>query len=464
MEIPILSAIGEGLKVFFKTRRYVAYLTIFVASIFVSYFFAWILSYSIGTPLAPILLNVFAYVGATGTIYFGLGSLFMALNLEKVWITRRGRGRVTELKGVAWLAVSFAIAVFSSLLLGTSALFFFAVFCWLGWIAFQAYLSARTSLRLASIKEPKKGGIAIGLGSFIVLIIGLGLIAAEALLALYIIPNNLFGAADLVTPIFAEAVANLTGQSTSLLVAYAMMGLFAVVALFSFFRYAGKGAALNIALLTLFIAIYSGYFLVNVMRRTGAASLYPTDVIMTVFFLIYALSGIGRTITEGIEESRSRVRDLGPVLTFFLASGFFFVDSMISLAGYDAALVGQWLSLALESDFAWVFRDVAKLTAFPLAAIFSLLYYLRTERMERIVDRARREGRTFAPEEVDEDIAEATPDPDETWPSEKAKGIEEGRPGYDLSAPDPDRLSVGKGRRLGKAKRFGEKDEEEDEE
>ncbi|MHA1576797.1 MAG: hypothetical protein ACTSU3_05500, partial [Candidatus Thorarchaeota archaeon] len=116
---------------------------------------------------------------------------------------------------------------------------------------------------------------------------------------------------------------------------------------------------------------------------------------------------------------------------------------------------------ALDSNATWIFRDVAKLTAFPLAAIVSMLYYLKTERLERIVERAREDGDTFDPDEVDEDIADATPDPGESWASERAEGIKEGKQGHDLSAPDSDRLTVDSSRRLGKSKRLG--DDEEDE-
>jgi hypothetical protein len=466
LEIPILSNMIEGLGVFFKTKRYVAYLIVFVAATFLSIFFSIVIASAVGTGAELILTTAFVYVGATGAIYFGLGTLFTGVGLDNLWITRRGRGHVTELKGAVWMALSFAISVLLGVAVGRYALYIFAVFGWVGWIAFQAYLSSRTSLRLASIVEPKKGGIAIGIGSFIILIIGLGIIGAEALLALVLVPNNIFDMATIIIGIFPEAVVNITTQYQLLLVAYAMMGLFALVALVSFFRYARRGAALNISLLVLFIAVYAGYFLVNVMRRTGAPRIEATDLIMTIFFLAYALSGIGTTITGAVESSRSRLRDFGPLLTFFLASSFFFVDSIISLSTTSTTIqawFGTWVGSESGQLATWVFRDIAKLIAFPLAATISMLYYLRTERLKRITTRAREEGDTFQPGEVDKDISEAMPGPGESWPSEKAEGIKKGQQGHDLSAPDSHRLSVGSDRRLGKVKRLGEEDEEEDE-
>ncbi|MFW9809297.1 MAG: hypothetical protein ACFFE6_07950 [Candidatus Thorarchaeota archaeon] len=465
MGIPLFDGIG----VFFKTRRYLAYLIVFVATTFLGLFVSWLMYTYPGTNIDEALVYFFTYIGSAGTIYFAIGSLLTGVGADRLWITRRGRGRVTEMKGLAWMVVSFAIAVFLSILVGRTALLFFAIFGWVGWIAFQGYLSTRTSLRIATIAEPKKGGFLLGTGSLILLLIGLGIIAAEALLALYLVPNDIFGLGTMISGIFPDAISNLANQFTYLIVAYSCMGLFALVMLFAFIRYAGRGAALNIALLTIFIGIYAGYFMVNVMRRTGIFGMEAIDIAMSLFFLAYALSGIGRTATEAAEKPGGRIGDFGPLITFFLASGFFFVDSIIAVASNSATIIGGagvpgtgWFETGILADprFLFLFRDVAKLIAFPLAAIFTAIVYLRTGRTERIVARAREAGETFDPDEVDKDIADRTPDPGETWASERAEGIKKGEPGHDLSAPDPDRLTVDDSRRLGKAKRFGEDDED----
>ncbi|MDF1539102.1 MAG: hypothetical protein P1Q69_09370, partial [Candidatus Thorarchaeota archaeon] len=276
-------------------------------------------------------------------------------------------------------------------------------------------------------------------------------------------PSNFMDLGTIMNGIFASATTNLTTQFMPLLVAYAMMGLFALVSLIAFFKYARKGTALNIALLVFFVAIYSGYFLFNVMRRTGAPTIDASDILMSLFFLVYALSGIGSTITESVEGSRSRLRDFGPLLTFFLASSFFFVDSIISLsttAPSVGAWFGDWVATPDTQLIMWVFRDSSKLIAFPLAAILSMLWYLRGGRLERIVERAREDGDTFDPNEVDEDIADVTPDPGESWASERSEGVKKGKQGHDLSAPDPKRMSVDSSRRLGSAKRLGDDDED----
>jgi hypothetical protein len=449
MGIPILSGIIEGLRVFFKTRRYVAYLVIFVFTTFLGYLVSWLMTLYPGTGIELILANFFLYIGATGTIYFAFGTLLIGVGADRLWITRRGRGRVTELKGVAWLAVSFAISVFLSIFLGETALLFFAMFCWVGWIAFQAYLSSRTSLRLATIAEPKKGGIGVGVGSFFLLIIGLGIIGAIVLAVLFLIPENMFGLGDAITAIFPQAVSNLQIHGILIWVAAGLLGLFALVSLLAFFRYAGRGAALNVALMTIFIGLYSGYFFVNVMRRTGAPTMGVVDVAMSLFFLLYAMSGIGRTVTEGVEETRMRTRDFGPLFTFFLASGFFFVDSVIAVSASGATILAGWFDWTGPAVYeTFLFRDIAKLLAFPLVAIFTSLYYVMFERAERVAEQVREEreeGEVIEEEDLDEEVVEELEEP------------KEDRYG---APPDPDRLRVDDSRRLGRPKRFGEDDDQ----
>lgn len=453
MNIPILSGIGEGLSVFFKTRRYLAYTIIFVATTLLALFASWLMTLPqiLGTSTEVLLVNTFAFIGSAGTIYFALGTLFTGLGVDGLWITRRSRGRTTELKGVAWLAISFAIAVFMKILLGVIVLLFFAVVCWLGWIGFQAYLSTRTGLRVATLAEPKKGGFLLGAGSFIILLIGLAIIAVEAVAALSVAYDyDIFGLGPVLDGVFSNATQNLVNQQFFLLIAYACFALFAVIMLLSFLRYSGRGAALNIAILTLFIGIYAGYFLVNVMRRNDIFGLDLMDIIMSLFFLIYAMSGIGSTIVEAVEESRSRTGDFGPLLTFFLASGFFFVDSIIAVSSNPSSLIWHWFQAGGafgDPRFLFLFRDVSKLIAFPLIAIFTAIYYLRVERAGRVVERARDEGEQLDPDEVDSDIAEELAEEEESRPTERYS-----------AAPEPDRddgrfESTG---RLGAPKRIGD--------
>lgn len=456
LNIPVLSGIAEGLGGFFKTRRYLAYFIIFVFTTFLGLFVTWLMTLTVGTFTEELLVNVFAFVGSAGTIYFAFGALFTGLGVDGLWITRRSRGRTTELKGVAWMAISFAIAVFMKVFLGEIVLLLFAIVCWLGWIGFQAYLSTRTGLRVATLAEPKKGGFLLGIGSFIILLIGIAIIAGEAIIALSIAYEfDFLSLGPTLNGIFSSATLNLINQQFFLLIAYACFALFAIIMLLAFLRYSGRGAALNIAVMTLFIAIYAGYFLVNVMRRGEIFGLDPTDIAMSLFFLIYAMSGIGSTIMEALEESRARTGDFGPLFTFFLASGFFFVDSILAVASNSSTLIWGWFDAGVLSDprFLFLFRDVSKLIAFPLVAIFTALYYLRVERTKRVVKHAREDGEKLDRDEVDSDIAEEIEKEEKSRPAERYS-----------SAPEPERddrrLRVDSSRRLGAPKRLGDDDEE----
>ena len=96
MNIPVISGIAEGLGVFFKTRRYLAYTIVFVFTAFLGLFATWLMTLTVGTPTETLLVNVFAFVGSAGTIYFAFGALFTGLGVDGLWITRRSRGRTTS--------------------------------------------------------------------------------------------------------------------------------------------------------------------------------------------------------------------------------------------------------------------------------------------------------------------------------------------------------------------------------
>ena len=81
LDVPILSGIVEGVRIFFKKRRYLAYFIVFVATTFLGLFISWLMTITVGTSAEGILVNFFAYIGSAGTIYFALGSLFTGLGV-----------------------------------------------------------------------------------------------------------------------------------------------------------------------------------------------------------------------------------------------------------------------------------------------------------------------------------------------------------------------------------------------
>jgi hypothetical protein len=94
--------------------------------------------------------------------------------------------------------------------------------------------------------------------------------------------------------------------------------------------------------------------------------------------------------------------------------------------------------------------------------MFASLYYLTGRRTERIIEGMKETGERPEAGKVDKDIAKKMPAPGEAWPSERAEGIKEGKPGHDLSTPSPGRLSYDESKRLKPGKRLGEEEEEEE--
>ncbi|MHA2179449.1 MAG: hypothetical protein ACXAAK_13975, partial [Candidatus Thorarchaeota archaeon] len=80
MGIPLFDGIG----VFFRTRRYLAYLIVFVATTFLGLFVSWLMTTYPGTGIEGVLVYFFTYVGSAGTIYFALGSLLTGLGIDRL--------------------------------------------------------------------------------------------------------------------------------------------------------------------------------------------------------------------------------------------------------------------------------------------------------------------------------------------------------------------------------------------
>ncbi|MHA1864755.1 MAG: hypothetical protein ACTSWA_13365, partial [Candidatus Thorarchaeota archaeon] len=125
-----------------------------------------------------------------------------------------------------------------------------------------------------------------------------------------------------------------------------------------------------------------------------------------------------------------------------------------AVASNNTTLIWSWFhagGIFTDPRFLFLFRDVSKMIAFPLIAIFTAIYYLRVERTGRVVERARDEGEQLDPDEVDSDIAEELAEEKESRPVERHS-----------AAPEPDRDS---GRlestgRLGAPKRLGDDDDD----
>jgi hypothetical protein len=255
-------------------------------------------------------------------------------------------------------AVMFVIWIFVSILLQIYFVFnLFAAFmivyfgiAFLGWISFQAYFSTKTSLGYAEKADVRENSRLVK-----------GLVTMSHIFCYVVI----FGALAYVLSI------NLTELGSNL----ARLGLLVlgtlVAALFNFFngmilgRQREKTTFVNVALIGLFISLYSGYFIYN----AGKPSTLGFDVVgfvITIFFVFYTMSSVGSTLASRAEkETRWKIsKELAVTLTFFLASGYYFVDATLTLLLEDPVL-GAAMS------------DLIKLFIFPLVALVMELLFIR---------------------------------------------------------------------------------------
>ena len=120
----------------------------------------------------------------------------------------------------------------------------------------------------------------------------------------------------------------------------------------------------------MFISFYSAYFIYNVLKGYDPG-LDFVGIGITVFFILYTMSSVGRSLASRAElDTRFKIsKELAATFTFFLASGFMFVDAMFSviLGGVDVTLTGG-------------IGDAIKLLVFPFVAFVMVLNFIRKSR------------------------------------------------------------------------------------
>jgi hypothetical protein len=131
-----------------------------------------------------------------------------------------------------------------------------------------------------------------------------------------------------------------------------------------------KSTASSIAFLGLFISSYSAYFIYNVLKGFDP-SFDLVGAGISLFFLVYTMSNIGRTLASRAElDTRWKLsKELAATFTFFLASGYMFTDALFTviLADTNSALAG-------------LVGDIIKLIIFPFVAFIMELNFIRKSR------------------------------------------------------------------------------------
>ena len=344
MDIPIISNFIEGLKLFFASRRLRWFTLVFFVGATIT-----IIWENVGLIL-PILAPL-VFAGGIFPIYFMLAAFMSLFGLTRFVVDEESYMKSFIMTAIWGTISAFVLIGMIVLTFGLFVIVFIGI-AFFGWISFQSYFATRTSLGFATSVDLGKRSILVGLvfGAIYVFnyIVVIGSFIISVILFIpppYLVPSVGFG----------------------------ILGLFLAVG-FNFINgmilmaERNKSTASGISLLGLFISLYSAYFIYNVLKGFDAA-LDIVGIGISVAFIIYTMSGIGRTLASRSElETRWKIsKEFAATLTYFLASGFIFVDTVFSLFITDPSLQG-------------VFSDAMKLLVFPFIAFLMVLNYVRKSR------------------------------------------------------------------------------------
>ncbi|MCK5302839.1 MAG: hypothetical protein KAJ96_06850, partial [Candidatus Thorarchaeota archaeon] len=108
------------------------------------------------------------------------------------------------------------------------------------------------------------------------------------------------------------------------------------------------------------------YFIYN----AGKTTTLGFDIVgfaITIFFVFYTMSSVGSTLASRAEqETRWKIsKELAVTLTFFLASGYYFADTILPILPSVDPVLGAAIG------------DLTKLFIFPLVALVMELLFIR---------------------------------------------------------------------------------------
>jgi hypothetical protein len=346
MDIPVLTNFIEGLKLFFASKR-LKWLTLifFIGAFTIT---IWENLALLFEPLRPIAV----FVGGVFPTFFMVTGFVALLGLARFVADEESYKR-SFIYTIIWFVVSFFVLI---MLFFVRPIFnwMFIGIAFLGWIGFQSYFSTRSSLGYAtSVAIDSRSKLMGFLYGF-----------------LYILNYVVIIGAVIFTYIFINPV---PGWGT----VFAILG--ALIACgFNFMNgwiliaERNKSTASNISFLGMFISFYSAYFIYNVLKGYDPG-LDLVSIGISIFFILYTMSSVGRSLASRAElDTRWKLsKELAATFTFFLASGFMFVDAMFAviLGISDPTLTGG-------------IGDIVKLLVFPFVAFIMELNFIRISRKQ----------------------------------------------------------------------------------
>ena len=341
MEIPMLTNFIEGLKLFFESKR---------MRWFTLVFFVGAVMITIWESLGAIfdILDPLVFTGGVFPIYFMLAAFMSMLGLSRFVASDESYMR-SFIYTIIWGVISVFVLI--GMVWFTFGLFMivFIGIAFLGWIVFQSYFATRTSLGFAQSVDMGKRSLLIGLLYGAIYIFNYAVVIGAVIVGLF-----------LFTPPLVPIVWAIFGGLLALGFNF-LNGLILVAE-------RNKSTASGISVLGLFISLYSAYFIYNVLKGFDPA-LDLVSIAISVAFILYTMSGIGRTLASRADaETRFKLsREFATTLTYFMASGFMFVDSVFTAIIVDPSMQG-------------IVSDVIKLLLFPFIAFIMVLRYLYISR------------------------------------------------------------------------------------
>ncbi len=349
MEIPFISSFIEGLKLFFASKKLKWLTLVFLIGAIV------ITIWENLTVWVPALAPIALFSGGAFPVFFMITAFLSLLGLQRFIADEESYAKSFVL-WLIWMVVSLVVLVIMwAVFFVMSVIIFFGV-AFLGWIGFQAYFSTRNAVNYAE---------------------GIDIDHRSKLSTLLFWGSNMFNYVILIgafigTIIFVNPSA--IGIPIPAATGWAILGLLLALG-FNFLNglivtwERNKSYAENIVLLGTFVSLYSAYFIYNVLKGFSP-SIDPVSIGISVFFILYTMSSVGKSLASRAEkDTRFKIsKELAATFTFFLASGFMFVDAMFT------SIVS--INPALDASLAGAAGDAVKLIVFPFVALLMEIRFI----------------------------------------------------------------------------------------
>ncbi len=369
MEIPILTKFIEGLNLFWASKRLRWLTIIFILGALITSILGRLGGLIVASnpgdaALAGVVTVIAAVGGGVWPIFFLLTAFLSLLGFQRFIASEESYTR-SFLYFIPWMIMSTFILfmmVFFALPVLLTLIFLVA---FLGWIGFQAYFSTRTSLGFAQITEATEVS---------------KWKQALAFFSYFFCYAVIFGVFLYITIIQGLFLTNIFQW------AWVLVGTL-LVAGFNFLNgiimtaQRNKPTLINIALIGLFISLYSSYFIYSAGQAGGNPLV---DIVISIFFLLYTMSSVGRTLAGRADmETRFKIsRELAATFTYFLASGYYFADAFFiiqapalgpNIDNIIKLMIFPFIALIMEIRYLWVIRKEPEEPVGPVDTIGDLI-------------------------------------------------------------------------------------------